>query len=254
MTMRRLWLVGLALCLAAPAWAEKQLGGIRLGDSPLNLMQSRIYGPPDGMYTSGGVFNKLSLQAMQEVTDPIPWAFAVRTEMLQPNQVEWVYNRPPLSVGVVITGLGVEATITNVIFSMWQTDRPSNEVRTERGVRLGSTFREVVTGYGFPGMLTVLQETPVAGGGLSPLGQPGAPAAGVFGFSFMGRSRNGGSPGALPPVSGGEAVAPPGAYSPTATLYIGGAPITFTKHMVLDYPGTEFTLYGMRVMRIHIYG
>jgi hypothetical protein len=245
-----LWVLALVALVVAPACAERQLGGIQIGDSPLALMQSRQFGPPDGMYTTGGVFNKLSQAALADTREPPPWAYAVRTEALLPNQVEWVYNKDPLAYGLVITGQGAEATVTNIIISMWRIFAPSNQVRTERGIRLGDTLASVLAEYQYPSLLMVLQESPIAGGALA----VGAAAPVTTGsFRFGRRDEVGGAPPALPAVSPGTAVVP-GAHSLTATLSIGGSPITFTKDLLLDYPGVEFTLYGMKVVRIHIYG
>jgi len=259
--MRHLALVAvtaLLLLAALPAAAETQLAGIRIGDSPLTLMQSTVYGPPDAMYTPGGVLNRLSAQAMAEMADPLPWALAVQADSLQPNQVEWVYRRSP-AVGVVITGQGAEATVTNVIVSMWDKFAPTTAVRTERNISLGDSLSKVLREYRYPNMLSVLQETPVSGGRALPSvgGRPLAAAPGSLGLS-LGTTRRAASqaprqPGALPPATGG-AVAHPGQFSPTAALSIGGATVGFTKHLALDYPGIEFTLYGMQVVRIHIYG
>ncbi len=248
-------LVCLIALLAGPAFAESQLAGFRIGMSPAAI-QAQL-GEPHGRFLPGGTYLPMG-------TPVPPWAYAVQAEQLMPDQWEWVYNRPPYSVGLIVTGNGPLAAVTNIIVALWSTDKPSPKappIRSERGIVLGSsTFGRVLQAYGYPALLTVLQESPQSGGSrLGSVAKPGAPAAGSFTLgtgSLTGSSRRSSSrkTSALPPVSGGAAPQAAGGFSPTATLNIGGSPVTFTQNMVLDYPGIEFTLYGMKVVRIHIYG
>jgi hypothetical protein len=218
--------------LAAPALGlETKIAGVSLGDTPEELLSSAILGTPDGIFTPGGVFN--AVKSMPGETPP--WAIAVQMEQLQPDQVEWVYNRDPVTVGIVITGEGINAHVSDIIVSEWRNFEPNNIGQTTKGIRLGSSFADVLAGYGWPNRLQIIseggstQQTPTR----QAVGAPGAAAAGArtpsvirFGFGRSGMSAASAAttpPPALPSV-GSWGVTSPAPIAPRVNPNYGAAP------------------------------
>ncbi|UCH35329.1 MAG: hypothetical protein JSV65_02975 [Armatimonadota bacterium] len=176
-------LISLALAaalaaLAAPALGqEMQLVGMSLGDTPEELLAHEDYGPPDAMFTPGNVFNSVKTTP-GEVP---PWAIAVRMAQVGPDQVQWVYNRDPVAIGLLITGEGINAHVTNIVVSMWRDFKPSKIAETEKGIRLGSSFAEVFERYGWPNRMQIIAEagtTEPQQAGTARAARPAAPGAG----------------------------------------------------------------------------
>jgi len=187
--------VAALMLLIAPAYSlEMKLAGAVLGDTPEEILTSAIFGTPDGIFTPGNTFN--STKAATGETPP--WAVAVQMEQISADQVEWVYNRDPASVGLVITGAGINAHVTDVVASMWRNFDGSSVAETSKGIVLGTSFSDMLERYGWPNRLQIIaeagvtqtQQRPVAGaaGGARPLGAFGGLSGG---FSLGGRRPTG---------------------------------------------------------------
>lgn len=262
---------------AAPALClESQLAGISLGDTPEEMLASPDYGSPDGLFTPGNVFNSISAGPGQ-TSD---WALAVKMAQVAPGQVEWVYNRDPVAIGVLFTGEGINAHVTDIIVSMWKEFRPSMLGKTSKEIQLGSAFADVLAQYGWPNRLQIISETGQAQSqGPAQAARPGtAPRPGGVRLSFGSGHGGSSAPAPLPRVGGAFAMrlarrpgpAGPGplpsvgparvgtartgpAFSTSAA--VGQTPgVTFTKSCIMSYPSVDFVIYRMQVFRIHIYG
>ena len=250
-------LVALA-ALASPSQAqEAQLAGVSLGERPDDLLSSPAFGTPDAMFTSGNVFNFVKAQG----SGTPPWAGAVRMAALTGDQVQWLYNRDPVVIGFVITGTGPSARVTDIVVSQWRNFNPSKVAETEKGMRLGDTFADVLEAYGWPNRMEIISEQGGAGAAASTPAPGGIAPGALGGFTF--RFSSGGEespaaalgpaapagPGPLPPVGGPL----PPTYSTTAEAGPAGS-LTFTKSCVMSYPAVDFVIYRMQVFRIHVYG
>ena len=259
-SVKHLMLIAAVVMMAAlpsPTLAqEAQLAGISLGERPDDLLSSPAFGTPDAMFTSGNVFNFVKAQG----AGTPPWAGAVRMADLKSDQVQWMYNRDPLVIGFVITGTGPSARVTDIVVSQWRNFDPSKVAETEKGIRLGDTFGDVLEAYGWPNRMQIINEQGGAGAAAStPV--PGGIAPGMVGglilrFGLGGEESPAAAapvqlvgPGPLPPVGG----PPPPAYSTTAEAGPAGS-LTFTKSCVMSYPAVDFVIYRMQVFRIHVYG
>jgi len=205
------------------------------------------------------------------------WAMPVRIESLGPGQVEWLYDKtvytsktakssqigfpfqpeltPVLALGVVITGEGPDAIVTDVIVASFRGDAPARRIAaTAKEVRLGDTFAGVIKKYRFPVKFQVFDDTPVSSAtagtsGMestasmvppsSPIGYPSAPTGLEMGTM---------------PSMGATPVIPTFAmrkrslvvnFDDTAKL--------FTKACVAYYGNISFTFSDMKVARIHIF-
>ena len=186
------------------------------------------------------------------------WAEPVKVEALGTAQVEWLYRiksadpTTPLALGVVITGDGPDAIVTDVIVASFKDDQAAKQIAaTAKGVRLGDTFASVVKKYNFPLKVQVFDDTPsqsatgtgapsaeVPGGVIppsSPVGYPGAPVMGEAGMM----------PGAVTPGVGTFGRSLLTSFDDTAKL--------FTKACIAYYGSVSFTFSRMKVARIHIF-
>jgi hypothetical protein len=285
--MRKGWglvFAGLVLLMAATgAFCEVRLAGIIIGDPPRRLMDSPVYGPPDAILSASGVLNPLKPLPLMGIgaamSGGLPaWAFAVRFQGLAPNQAEWIYNRDPVAIGFVITGEGLDAQVTSIAVSCWRKETQSRVASTAKGIRLGDTFAKVLLRYGFPRSLVVVSVSPVGGmTGMLPgrgpgaLPSPSAPAAPGAREEYMAREiplqalpygvgppsapytpTPGAGPMPLTPgsIPMGEAVE----YDGQLQVTLGGVQRVFSRHMEIGYPGIDFTIHDMKVIRIHAYG
>lgn len=158
----RILIVGAAVTamvlLIGPVFGlEMKLAGAVLGDTPEEVLASPIFGTPDGIFTPGNSFNSTKVP----LGETPPWAVAVQMEQISPTQVEWVYNRDPASVGLVITGEGINAHVTDVIASMWRNFGGSSVAETSKGIVLGSEFAAMLERYGWPNRLQIIAEAGV---------------------------------------------------------------------------------------------
>jgi len=250
--------------LATPGLClETQLAGISLGDTPEELLAAPAYGPPDAMFTPGNVFNDLKVPGR-----PMPvWALAVRMAGVNADQVQWLYNRDPVAIGLLMTGTGINARVTNIVVSMWKRFGPSKIAETTKGIRLGDTFADVLETYGWPNRLEIISE-----GGAGATARPGAARAAAPGGAAprslrigrrdedeqegRGLSLSARRPGPLPRVGPAPAVMPkPTGPVMSRTAAAGPAGnVTFTKSCIISYPTVDFVIYRMTVFRVHIYG
>jgi hypothetical protein len=223
-----------ALCLR-PAFAETRLAGMSIGQSPRALTQSPAFGTPNGMITQPLTYNPMQPVGMPVAGYPaLPtFAKAVAPTALGPGQQEWVYQRGPIAYGFILQGKGNDAQVSDIIISIWnQVSARAPNAKTEKGITLGDSFRNVLLRYDYPALIQTLHVAPSVSQTpamiLPPAGQP---AVGSI---------------ALPPVpvSGGvnEVTGP-----------VGLGTEMFTRHCILSYPGVTFTLFDMKVVRIHIY-
>jgi hypothetical protein len=175
-----------AALFAAPGWCvELRLAGVAIGDTPEEVLASPSFGTPDGVFSPDNVFNS----AKAALGETPPWAVAVKMAQLAPEQVEWVYDRSPVSVGIVITGEGINAHVTDITVSMWLNFDPSKLAQTAKGVQLGTSFADVLQRYGWPNRIQIIAEAgqmeaaaggtarPAALGRLGGLGVPRPSAA-----------------------------------------------------------------------------
>jgi len=218
----------LALLAAPTLGLETKLAAVAIGDTPEELLSSPMLGTPDGMFAPGGVFN--AVKAMLGETPP--WAIAVQMEQIQSNQVEWVYNRDPVTLGIVLTGEGISAHVTNIIISEWRNFDLNGIGQTAKGIRLGTAFADVLDNYGWPNRLQVIAE---AGAGQqarpAARGMGAAPAAGAGSARpriRLGMGSRGSSPAPAPalPSVGGWGVTPAAPTAPQLRLSFGAAATT----------------------------
>jgi hypothetical protein len=247
--------VALVAALSSPALClETKLAGVSLGDTPDDLLSSPSFGTPDAMFAPGNAF---SFIGTREFEMPV-WATAVRMAAVGGDQIQWIYNRDPAVIGLLMTGSGIDAHVTNIVVSQWRTFASSKVAETEKGIRIGDTFADVLRTYGWPNRMDIINET---GRRITPAtpaaGAPSAPGGAISGGGGRGSEEDGG-PGALPPVGPAFGFVPAGAAPAdalTATANAGPAGMVgFTKSCILSYPSVDFVLYRMRVFRIHIYG
>jgi len=265
---------GVAMLAAPGLCVELRLAGAAIGDAADEILASASFGTPDGMFSAGNVFN--STKAAPGAKPP--WARAVAMARLAPGQVEWVYNRDPVSVGIVITGKGINAHVTDITVSMWRDFKPSKLAQTAKGVQLGTSFADVLERYGWPNRLEIIAEAGQTQAAAGRAARPQAPGAarrvgglGVRRLSFGRRRAPTTSRGARrsaqririgvrPLPSVGPGVRVPGAAAParaanTTVAAVGQTPnLTFTKSCIISYPSVDFVVYRMKVFRIHIYG
>jgi len=198
---------------ARPAAAlEEGLLGIRIGASYRDVVKR--LGNPDGiLFSAGGnlMFQTLSPAApgglpqfgMQAAGAQVPvWVLPLRTAFLNANQSQWVYDRRTKSgfaVGVVLSGEGADAVVTDVVASGFPENLKNKPqtVRTQRDVVLLSSFADVLRKYGYPPMAEVYI--------------PSAAAAGAAGARAAGGLRGGGAAGGLRGPGAGGGLRGPGA-------------------------------------------
>jgi hypothetical protein len=189
------------MILMAPAFAlELELANARIGDTPEEILASPYFGTPDGVFTPGNAFN--STKAM--LGQVPPWAMAVQMDQIGAGQVEWVYNREPASIGIVMTGEGINAHVTDIVVSMWKTFGGSDMGQTSKGILLGSEFADMLERYGWPNRLQVIAEAGVTQTQQARTATGGARAAGAL--PLAGGVRLGGRR----PTSAGTAAPRPG--------------------------------------------
>jgi hypothetical protein len=228
----------LTLLGVGAAFGETRLAGVSIGQSPRSLMDLKAYGSPNGMITAPLTFNPMAPLGLPVAGySALPnYARAVAPTTLTAGQVEWVYNRGDLALGFVVSGMGTDAQISDIIVSIWnQQPRRTPPIRTELGIGLGDSFRSVLLRYGWPPLVQTLHVMRATTPGALPTPQMMLPPASLPTTGVT----------SLPPVTigtGGEAMAT-----------VGLAARSFTRHCVLGYPGVTFTLYRMKVVRIQIY-
>jgi len=287
--------VGLTVSAKAATSAEFQLGGIRLGDPANKVIE--LYGAPDAIVgPRGRLFDipagagQRSLDVMEGLyfagrgNDAMPlWATLVQLEVYRPDEREWIYRLPggrAILAVAVRGGSLLETSVSQLIFSASDPKHPRSTGldSTSAGVRLGSTYAEVLLQHGFPlhtspfAMTLVMtpamwknpdgSETPVgteekpaqraastamAGGA----GGPPKPTGALAGAGGQGGSAAGGGPGLQ---SGGPGSKPAGEARPEPTVHlIIGEPITFSKALLLRYDNMEVALVDLKVSRLHIW-
>jgi len=193
---------------SGPAVAvEDGLLGVRIGTSYRELTER--FGPPDGILFpsgSGLIFQTVLPQVPQvglpdfgaQGTAETPvWVIPIQTSGLVEMQSQWLYDlRDPrgVSLGIVLDGEGADAVVTDVVVAGFPKylEGKGVPVRTQKGVRLQSTFTDVLKKYGYPPLIEIY--APV---GARPGGRPataGRMQAGVGGGAM--RARGAGRAGA----------------------------------------------------------
>lgn len=278
MGMKSALVVVLALgLLSAPGavWAlDVVLAGVRVGSTPAAVTER--YGSPLGIlarrsdgavqYIGSGALAPLPAGATlavdrtpttygggQVVTGSTanlglpPRADVVRVARLGRSQVQWIYLLGDLSLGVVITGHGPDAVVSDVIAaSLKGGDR---RVVTEKGIRLGDPFSAVIGRYGFPtdGLITFQSRPSPSGASVS------------YGPSITRRATAPGYPTPMPrpavtaPARGaGVGGTEIGVVGESIVVNFGDRKTLFTRCCVGDYGEIDFTFCNMKVVRIHI--
>nr|NIM05139.1 hypothetical protein [Armatimonadota bacterium]NIO74919.1 hypothetical protein [Armatimonadota bacterium]NIO96620.1 hypothetical protein [Armatimonadota bacterium] len=256
--------------------------GVPIGATPQELMH--IYGPAMGIVTAGKdgrpalntlrsaeeeIRAKLLLPVKEGSIAPPGWAKPVLPGKLASDQQMWLYRlKGGLTAGFILKGTGDDALVTDIIaFSL----EPDVSVQTERGIKLGDSFSQVVISYDYPSVLQPylsggkgeVSAAPAAagrtlGGGGSPsfrrtggaMRQPsgrgargrGGGAARVRGAGARGGGRAGAAGGAATQRTQGQAT----------QVSVLDKPISFSKHCVIIYDGLVFTLFDFKVVRIHV--
>jgi hypothetical protein len=171
-------------------------------------------------------------------------ADVVRVARLGRLQVEWIYglgrrdkDLPEVSLGVVITGQGPDAVVSDIIAA--SLTGASALAVTGKGIRLGDPFSSVLGRYGFPtDGLVAFQARP-------------APTATSVAYAMPGGRP--GTPGAPPAAamapSGSAGV---GVVGESIVVRLDDHDALFTDSCVADYGEIDFTLVNMKVVRIHI--
>lgn len=239
-TQARLTALLVALTMAAglvsarPAAAlEEGLLGIRIGASYRDVVKR--LGNPDGiLFSAGGnlMFQTLSPVApgglpqfgvgAQAAGAQVPvWVLPLRTAFLDPNQSQWVYDlrkKSGFAVGVVLSGEGADAVVTDVVASGFPENLKNKPqtVRTLRGVVLLSSFSDVLQKYGYPPMAEVYTPSGAAGGAAGGAGRGG----GLRGAGAAGGGLGGPGGGGLRGPGAGAALR--GAGAPAGGPGMGG--------------------------------
>jgi len=264
--------------LSAPGtvWAlDVMLAGIRVGSTPAEV--SERYGSPLGIlarrsdgsvdYIGSGPLAPLTAAATLRV-DRTPTTYRgggqvltgstanlglppaadiVRVARLGRSQVEWVYLLGDLSLGVVITGHGPDAVVSDIIAASLK--RKDARVVTEKGIRLGDPFSAVIGRYGFPtdGLITFQSKPSPTGTALDygvsttrPATAPGYPTR---------TARPAAPVSTRAPGVGGTEV---GVVGESIVVNFDDRTTLFTKCCVADYGEIDFTFCNMKVVRIHI--
>lgn len=271
-----------ALLVAAPAvvWAlDVELAGVRVGSTPAAVTQR--YGSPHGILArrSDGSVSYVASGPLTAVTrttpgyapsperpttgyggagQPLsgatanlglpPAADIVRVSRLGRSQIEWIYVLGTLSLGVVVTGQGADAVVSDIIAASLEGTSP--RVVTEKGIRLGDPLSSVIGRYGFPtdGLLT-FQAHPAPTG-----------TAVEYGTSTAGYGTGTGQPTTAPSsptvsygtASGAGAGTAVGVVDESIVVNLDDRASLFTKCCVARYGEIDFTFCDMKVVRIHI--
>jgi len=298
--VRSLGLLSLVVLVAvlacAPVWGiEGGLLGIQIGATPKDLMEA--YGPPTGIVLTGpggltlntmgpGLGEALAAAGLGSAgrtgqPGTPDWARPVWPASLASDQQMWIYRlQGGVSAGFIIKGKGLDASVTDIIAASF---KANPRVETEKGIRLGDKFAQVLLNYGYPPLIQpyAAEVQPVAaparvgaealagagmptfslpGGPGGPLG-PMGPAAGPGMVGQMRGRMMGGAfmPGVSPGIARGTGpVATLGGTRVVRTtpgaqvIVVNHQPVTFTRHCVILYDGLAFTLYDFKVVRIHV--
>ncbi len=118
----------------------------------------------------------------------------MQVAFLGDQQAEWLYDMRKtrgVAVGVVMSGEGADAVVTDVVISGYPEYLKGKRifVKTERGVTFGSSFATVLQKYGFPPQLEIFT--------------PGSAPAPVSGRAMGGPAFGPGGPGMGPGMGGG---------------------------------------------------
>jgi hypothetical protein len=121
------------------------------------------------------------------------WVLPIRPASIEPTQTEWVYDfrsRRGIALGIVLTGEGADAMVTDVIVAGFPQNLKGKPapVRTAKGVALQSTFEDVLKRYGYPPLIEIY--TPLSGGAAA--GRAGGGGAMQAGRGTRGAMRAGG--------------------------------------------------------------
>ncbi len=255
----------IALLVVSPAWGvEAGLLGVQIGATPKDLM--RTYGAPAGIIVNGpgGLTLNTMRTGMEGLVSGMPnWARAVWPSGLASDQQMWIYRlKGDLSAGFLIKGQGTEAAVTDIIASSF---KPNTKVETEKGIRLGDKFAQVLLNYGYPPIIQpytaevaqsagpISAPTAMGGAGLPTFQIPGGggPAGMMGGGGEQGMGSGGMyGTGAMRPAPYSGAAAP--SSTGTQVAVVNHQPITFTRHCVILYNGLALTLYDFKVVRIHV--
>jgi len=200
--------LGTVLSGGPVAAVEDGLLGVRIGASYRELAER--FGQPHGiLFPSGGglLFQTVSMAAQQgglpqfgaqtTTTPETPvWVLPVRASVLTEKQTQWVYDLRKtrgVALGIMLSGEGADAVVTDVVvagFPVYLKGKPE-PVRTQKGITLQSSFREVLKRYGYPPVIEIY-----APSGISAAGVGAAPRAGGL-RAGTGMGRRGMTSGAM---------------------------------------------------------
>lgn len=237
--MGQMWIKGIRAAISAcfilmfsaamssPADAvEDGLLEARIGASYREVM--RKFHEPDGVLIAAGeavsyqVMPKVALikpgeTALPPLNSPSPgagpigssgvpaWVEPVRVSYLADQQAEWVYDLRKtrgVTLGIVLSGEGADAVVTDVIVAGYPEHLKGKEshVLTEKGVTLQSSYATVLEKYGFPPLVEIFTPgaAPAVNSGRNARRQP----AGIGTGNRMGgpggrRGGPGGQPGRI---------------------------------------------------------
>ena len=203
-------LFGGTLAVLAPAQAvEDALMGVRIGASYREIV--RKFGHPVGiLMNAGGGMNYQALPTGGMGAAPgggLPiWAQPVQVAFLGNQQAEWLYDMRKargVALGVVVSGEGSDAVVTDVVISGYPEYLKGKKVfvKTEKGVTFQASFATVLQKYGFPPQIEIF--TP----GTAPAPVVGGARGGNFpgggGGNFPGGGGGGGPMGMRPGMGRG---------------------------------------------------
>ncbi len=197
----------------APGAASGTVGGTADAPGTLTVQQQ----PPE-----------FSPRFAQTQNGSVPaWANACIVD-LDPNHVEWLYNRGTYAMGFVVDRLGY---VDGIVVAGIQSDIANTQLEDpEHTIKLGDDLRKVLFRYGYPDSFTTYLVT-ISGGQASAGGA--APAGGA-----------GGAPGAAPGAAGAGAA---------------GSGTTNNLNRIFEVRYEQsynvvFTISYNRVVRIYIFG
>jgi hypothetical protein len=196
-----------ALCAAPAAHAlEDGLFGVRIGASFRELTQK--FGPPHGIVFPSMIFQTVAPSPMAGLpsfgqpgpTETPVWVVPIRPTSLEPAQTEWVYDfraKRGIALGVVLTGEGADAMVTDIIVAGFPQNLKGKPapVRTGKGVALQSTFEDVLKRYGYPPLIEIY--APLSGGAAAGRGGVGGAMQARGGARGAMRAGGGGRAGAM---------------------------------------------------------
>ncbi len=181
-------IVALGLASTPAGAVEDGLFGVRIGASYREITEK--FGPPHGIVFPSMVFQTVAVSAAPGLpsfgapaaTETPVWVLPIRPSTMEATQTEWVYDYRKtrgIALGIILTGEGADAVVSDVAVAGFPENLKGKPapLTTAKGIKLQSTFEDVLKKYGYPPLIEIY---PAAGGaGAAQGGAAGAMRAGV---------------------------------------------------------------------------